>query len=212
MATVGGSNQPQYNGKLGRVVYYMLNGVLVARGIGEYKGPPSVAQLSSRMATKMVCAFIEPLKPFFNIGYELLAKKNNSSPHNEAYSYHIKNALKGEYPNLEIDYRKVIMSTGGMPLPLDVAVAVTDEGLWFTWNQKEEVFGAHWTDHVMLAAYFPATNKAIYFTAGARRNQGAELLPLRGFERGQPVETYFSCIADDRTRVATSLYTGRLLW
>jgi len=212
MATVGGSNQPQFRGKLGGVVYYLLNGVLVARGIGEITGPPSLLQLMGQLATKIVCAFMAPLKPFFNIGYELIAKKNKSSQHNEAYSYHRKNAIKGVYPDLEIDYEKVVMTTGTMPLPPNPTVEITEEGLTFRWDQELEIFGAHWTDQVMLVAYFPSLAKAVYLTAGARRNQGVEHLPLTGIENGNFVETYFSFIADDRTRIATSVYTGRLFW
>lgn len=212
MATVGGNNQPQYNGKLGRVVYYLLNGVLVARGIGERTGPPSILELIGRMATKVVCAFIKPLKPFINIGFELEAKRNKSSPHNEAYTYLRRYALQGEYPDLEIDFSKVILTLGNMPLPPNPAVVLTDEGLRFTWEQQLEIFGAHWTDQVMLAAYFPALRSAYYLTAGARRNQGIEYLPLGGIPKGNDVEIYFSFIADDRTRIATSIYMGRLTW
>ena len=212
MARAGGSNQPQFNGKLGRVVYYLLNGVLIARGIGERTSPPSVSELMVHMATKVVCAFIKTLKPFINIGYELTAKNKNSSPHNEAYTYLRKNALTGEYPNIGIDYEKVILTLGDMPLPLNPRVEMIEEGLKFVWEQTLEMFGAHWTDQVMLAAYFPSLHTAVYLTAGARRNQGVEYLPLSGIEHGNYAELYFSFIADDRTRIATSIYMGRLLW
>jgi hypothetical protein len=212
MATVNGSNQPQFNGKLGRVVYYLLNGVLIVRGIGERTSPPSVLELRGHMATKIVCGFIKALKPFINIGFELVAKKNKSLQHNEVYTYLRKNAIKGEYPSLEVDYAKVILTMGDMPLPPDPTVEIIEEGLKFTWAQVLEMFGAHWTDQVMLAAYFPELKKAIYLTAGARRNQGVEYLPLIGIQRGNHAEIYFSFIADDRTRIATSIYMGRVLW
>ena len=212
MATVGGSNQPQFRGKLGGVVYYLLKGVLVARGIGENNGPPSLLQLVGQQSTKIVCAFMKPLKPFLNIGFELIAKANNTNQHNEAYAYLRKNAIKGEYPELVMDYEKVLVTTGTMPLPPHPTVVITDEGLTFRWDQELEIFGAHWTDQVMLVAYFPTLEQAVYLTAGARRNQGVEHLPLAGITRGNVCETYFSFIADDRTRIATSLYMGSLLW
>ena len=212
MATLGGSNQHQFRGKLGRVVYYVLKGKLVARGIGERTSPPSLLELAGYLAVKLVCAFLRPLKPFINIGYAHLAKANNTSPHNEAFAYHRKNVIIGTYPDLDLNYAKVILTQGNMPLPPHPTVKVTAEGLTFRWDQEPEVFGAHWTDQVMLAAYIPALNHAVYFTSGARRNQGVEHLPLEGIERGFHVETYLSFISDDGTRMATSLYMGRLLW
>jgi len=212
MATVGGSNQPQYRGKLGGVVYYLLNDVLVARTIGVNNNPPSPMQRAGWMATKIVSVFLKPLKSFINIGYELIAKKRKTNQYNEVYTYLRKNAVKGTYPDLEIDYEKVLLTSGKMPLPPNPMVVVTESGLSFTWDQEGEVRGAHWTDQVMLVAYFPVLNQAIYLTAGARRNQGAEQLPLTGIAHGYEVHTYFSFIADDRMRIATSIYTGKLLW
>ena len=54
MATVGGSNQPNFRGKLGGVVYYLLNDVLIARTIGVNNNPPTIPQLESRVATRVV--------------------------------------------------------------------------------------------------------------------------------------------------------------
>jgi hypothetical protein len=211
MATVGG-NQPPFRGRIGGIVYYYLNGVLVARTIGVNDGPPSVLQQAGRVATKIVANFLNPLKSFIKVGYELDAKINKSQAYNQAYSYLRKNAIKGTYPDLELDYGKVLLTWGGMPLPPNPRVAVTDRGLTFTWDIAGEVAGTHWTDQVMVVAYFPERNSAFYLTGGARRDAGAEFLPLDGMIRGQVVETYFSFIADDRSSIATSVYTGRLLW
>jgi hypothetical protein len=56
MASVGG-NQPPFRGRIGGVMYYYLNGILVARTIGVNDGPHSALQLYGRIATNIVSNF-----------------------------------------------------------------------------------------------------------------------------------------------------------
>ena len=212
MATVGGGNQPNFRGKLGGVVYYLLNDVLIARTIGVNNNPPTISQLESRMATRVVARFLKPLKLFINVGFELSAKQKKSNAYNEVFSYLRQNAIKGVYPEIDMEYEKVVLTSGTMPLPPNIRVWVTDLGLTFSWDQEGEVTGAHWSDQVMVVAYFPKLNRVIFYSAGARREQGVEHIPLQDFDHGNFVETYFSFIANDRRSIATSIYTGRLQW
>lgn len=212
MATSDDGNFSGFRGKLGSIVYYYLNGRYVARTIGISTKEPSILQLAVRMIAKLISAFLSPLKAFIGVGFELKAKDTKTNQHNQAFSYISKNAIKGSYPEIEVDYQKVLLTLGNMPLPLNPEVKMTAAGLAFTWDTELKITGTHWTDQVMLVAYFPELNKAVYLTAGARRNEGVQHLPLTGIERGYVVETYFSFIAEDRKSIANSLYTGQLWW
>lgn len=56
-----------YQGKLGRLVFYVINGKQVVRTIGKITKPPSTAQLKCRQELKVVNVFLKPLVEFVNL-------------------------------------------------------------------------------------------------------------------------------------------------
>ena len=195
-------------GKIGNLVYYVRNGQNLVRKIGKTNKPPTEAQLRVRLELKVTVQFLKPLLEFINAGFAIKAKGKNKSPYNFAVKYNRK-ALKGIYPEIEIDYTKVIVSEGALMGAEGADVEAIDDGLRYTWNNTL----SNWpdqNDQVMLLAYFPLEKKAVYLLAGAKRRVGMQVLFIPQDLRGQPAETYISFVTEDRKNIARSTYVGQV--
>ncbi|TKC09538.1 DUF6266 family protein [Pedobacter frigoris] len=155
-------------------------------------------------------AFVQSVLGFINIGFKVVAGYEKRYPFNMAVSYHKMHALMGDYPNVEIDYSKVMLSQGNLLPAQQSLVSLIPERLRFSWFTDP----LHWDqsdlDQVMLMAYFSASKHAIYMLAGAVRSAGSDILKIPLEMQEGFVETYISFITEDRTAVANSVYTGRV--
>ncbi|HEY0177746.1 MAG TPA: DUF6266 family protein [Pedobacter sp.] len=201
-----------FTGKLGDSVIYELNGQLVKRSIGEVTADPTRPQLANRQKMALVTALLRPVKDFIRMGFELEAKGKTFSPNNKAVSWNYLNAVKGVYPDQEIDYAKALFSKGRMPVNNQFSIEITAIGLLLTWDPDFLPGGTKPTDHVMLIAYCPEKEQAFYQTDGARRREGREELSLPRYHEKVIVHVYAAFIATDRKSISDSVYAGQLLW
>lgn len=199
-------------GKLGNTTTYLLNGVLTTRRIGKSSKPASIAQKRVRMRTKVLSKFFNALKEFIQVGYELEGHRLQQVPQNPAFSQNWKHGLTGDFPRLIIDFEKILLTYGAMAVPQNPTVQAVDNGLNFSWDLQEGVPGTHWSDQVMLLAYFPKLNKAAYTTAGASRYKEIDFLPIFDVDHGAVAETYMAFISNDRKSISNSVYVGRVTW
>jgi len=173
---------------------------------------PTKLQLSSRQDIKICSEFFRPIEDFIKFGFQLEKKLKGWNAHNAAASYLRKNAITGEYPERRIDYKSVLVTKGKMPLAQGVQVVVTELGFTFTWDAKPELKGLYYSDQVMLMAYFPDLQDAVYLTAGAQRVRQTELLMLGSIPKGSLAEVYLSFISDNHKRISNSVHLGQLTW
>lgn len=172
--------------------------------------PRSVAQLSATRDTVICSNFLGHIPYYIKVGYELETKPGLNA--NNIAAGLVRKAITGVYPDRKIDYSKVPLTRGKMPPPEDAAVTVTDIGFNFTWNPSVEKPGTHYSDQVMLMAYFPEIEKAVFVTGSAQRHRGSDLLVPNGIERGNVAEIYISFIANDRKSISNSVYLGQINW
>lgn len=200
-----------YEGRMGNMVFYMLNGKLVGRTIGVVNHFTK-KQEEVRMRTDVLSPFLKRMKEMIRIGFKNTPKPQDWNFFNMASSVNNPGAVKGEYPNLELNYAKVILSKGAIPPPRNPAVTLNGKYLEFRWEPDIAAEGAATRDQIMVIAFFPATKKTVFITSGARRTEGFERLKLPNFRKDTVIETYMAFNADDRTDVSDSVYTGQLIW
>lgn len=205
------NNGQEFTGRLGNTVTYYLGTTLVKRTVGENNGPRSEKQLAFYKLSKEVSHFLNVVKEFISIGFSLTKKGVNTSPVNRAMAYTFQNAIKGSFPNQEIDFTKVAFSQGRLDNSYDHAVKAIDRGLEFTWDTIEDITNT-WADTVMLMAYIPALNDARYLLSGARREAGVEVLQLTGIPDGTLIYTYISFISASHKAISNSQYIGTVVW
>jgi len=201
MAAFGG-----ITGTTGGLTSYWLNGQNVTQVKSGKRSHQSLKQLANCQEISVLNEFFEDICPLLKVGFGNEALGTTKNYHNIATSYNKKNAIKGEYPDLEMDYPKVLISRGNLIPPTGVTVEVVTAGLKFNWY-TDGWQGGYGLDQVMLLAFDPESKEIAYIAYGAHRYQGHEILELPDDMKNKPLETYISFVAIDRTDVATSLYT-----
>jgi hypothetical protein len=198
-------------GALGNLVGYMLNGKYVIRTRSRKSTkPPTEKQLACRKKMMVVNIFLNRLVPYVQVGFTYTATGKNYSGYNAATAYQLKNAITGEYPDYTIDYTKVRLTEGPMNNEnINAAVTLQNNYLVFTWKADRSYIRGN--DHVMLLAYSPVLNEAVYTLCGAKRSTGTDTLLLPDATwKGKVVETYLSFMTEDRKKCTNSLYLGQI--
>ncbi len=198
------------SGKIGNVVFYMLNGQQVSRSIG-LPGKPTKAQLANRQAMKVTMNLLRPMLEFIKPGFELKAKGTTCNSFNLATSYNKKHALKGEYPNISVDYSKVLLSSGSLPSTEKTSLVKTKEGLNIKWAAAKAAAGAFNDDIVMVVLRFPSGDYSKSYLNAAKREDGKCFIPVPDKELlNGPIEAYMCFKSADGERISDSVYLGNL--
>lgn len=212
MATLPDGFNGGPRGKIRNQVYYTNKwGQQIVRTIGIKEGSKG-GEFANQDATALITNVLKPLKSFIDLGFQTPPVGKPWSAYNYASSYNKKNAIKGTYPDQEVDYEKLLLSIGDMPLPLNAKVTLRDGVLEFTWDADLETEGNFSRDQVMLSACFPESLKAINLLSGARRVAEKEIIKLPKYTRPQVIETYMAFISDDRKTLSDSVYVGQIIW
>lgn len=192
------------SGKIGNIIGYELNKQKVIRTIGINNKPPTAKQLNNRQQMKVIMVFFSPIENLIRTGFNPKAKNTTKNFHNLAISCNKPYALIGFYPNVEIDFSKIVFSKGNLPQPINAEAKLIDNHIEFTWDATKS------KDQVMLLVYSPESKLSCYTNSGARKSAGKELLELKHNMRNEQLEVYISFVSDDREDVADSLYLGSI--
>lgn len=174
--------------------------------------PATILQLACRQETALCALFLKSINNFIGIGFRLEGKLKGMNSYNAAAGYLRKNSITGDYPDLRIDYSKILVTKGEMEPPKNTEVSKSEFGFLFKWDSDAEDRGIYYTDQVMLLAYFPVLGKAAYVTAGAQRRKGIEMLMLDGIKNGYTAEVFIAFIEDNHKSISNSVYLGQLNW
>ena len=192
------------NGKLSNLVFYVLNGQPVVRTIGD-PGKPSRNQLANRQAMSVTMDLVGTISEFTNVSFELEAKGTVRNAHNLATSYIKKHAIKGEYPNLSVDYAKVILSNGTLPGANDLKIEKNEKGVLMSWGPSDR-----YNDIVMILLYHPLKKMATPVINACRRDAGSYFVSLHEQLLHGPIEAYICFKSANGKAISDSAYIGNL--
>jgi hypothetical protein len=204
-----GPHGPVY-GKVGNLVTYRLLNKDVTRMVGENNKAPSAKQLANRQQMAVVIQFLKPIVDFINVGFMVEATNADMYAHNMAVSYNKQHALAGVYPDVSIDYSKVLVAQGSLSVAVDPVVSVVPDGLRFGWATGSWMDFTERRHMAMMMAYFPELGRAAYSMNGATRYEGTDVLFLSDDLKSAYMETYLSFVAVGSNEVANSVYLGDL--
>jgi len=209
-----------FTGKAGTVVGYYRMGKWVIRALPRLSTKNKRGtkdQNANRSKFTKMQHFLSPMIDFIRVGFNMEARSKQMTAHNAAKSY---NMLHAFTPEAEIDFSKVLLSSGSLPGALNPTVEKDDMGLHFSWTNNSGEDLAESRDQVMLLAYddmlMDSNNKkkadAYYLLSGARRNTEMETLEIAFPSKGNTLHTYIAFISDDRQRVSMSTYVGEIVY
>lgn len=199
------------HGKIGSVVGATWKDVAYLRmppNPGAKKIPATAAQIAGREKFKFVAEWLVPFYPYVTIGFRNYAKSKTEI--NAAFSATYRDATLGVYPNLSIDYSKVVLSKGTLPQLYDLQLAFDGpDMLQLNWSQNHND-DSSFDDLVMLVVYNPELKIADGFVGGVKRTDLKCRFKLNPKLVGKPLYVYVTAISLNGKRISNSEYMGRL--
>lgn len=199
------------SGKLGGIVGATWMGIPYLRKAPKEKtdpAPRSAAQLANEEKMKFVNQLLIPFHPYVNVGFANLAIAKTAL--NAAYSRNFHQAVMGIYPNLSVDYSKMLISTGDLPgLNQPVMSLTAADTIQLSWQHNTDP-RASFDDQLMLMLYCPELHLADGFIGGVKRI--AEQLSYKFLPEmaGKTLEVYLGVTSLSRKKIADSIYLGRI--
>src|SRR6185437_3601150 len=169
---LNGVNGP-FSGKLGTAVGVMWKGLPVIRARPRRRTSGfSPGELQQQAKFSLMSGFLGPLIPLLNQSFRPEAA--HLTGYNKAFSYNVKNAIKGVHPELAIDYPAVLLGRGDLPNVLSPSAASPVTGrLDFSWTDNSGKGRALATDQAFAAAYNEELKKWEYNLNLAPRSAGS---------------------------------------
>jgi hypothetical protein len=201
-----GINGP-FTGKVGPVVGSTWMGMAVIRSKPERRKKAfSEAELAQQAKFRLMSNFLSRVMPLLNVTFRHLAVRMTGF--NKAYSYNVKNAFTGAYPDQKIDYSMVLLGRGDLPNAGSPAVtSSSSDNVDFSWTDNSGKGKACETDKAFIAVYCEEMNQWNYKLDAAERSAASCRLSTPFFG-GKSVHGYIGFISADGKEVSDSMYTG----
>ncbi len=199
-----------FHGRIGNLVGYTLKGKYIIRKIGRSSKPLTPGRKANCQKMTLVNEILSPSLPAIQVGYRLVVAGTDRNEYNEAVSYNKKNALQGTYPNTSLDYTKVLLSMGTLPVAIHPTISQTGDKITFNWEVTADQTYQYATDRAMLVVYFPDLKVSRCDLIGSRRIEGAHTLNIDPGHVNERMEAYISFVKDNGREVSDSAYAGAL--
>ena len=199
-----------FHGRIGNLVGYTLNGKYIIRKIGRSTKPLTPGRRANCQKMTLVNEILSPSLPAIQVGYRLVVAGTDRNEYNEAVSYNKKNALQGTYPNTSLDYSKVLLSMGTLPVAIHPTLSQTGDKITFNWEVTADQAYQYANDRAMLVVYFPDLKVSRCDLIGARRIEGTHTLNINQEHVNERMEAYISFVKDNGREVSDSVYAGAL--
>lgn len=198
-----------FSGKTGPVIGSSWKGKPVMRAKPVYKKNRtfSTKQLDQQEKFKLMLSFLRSIDYLLDLSFK--RSKDGSTGFQEAFSENIKNAISGELSPYGIDYAKVKLAHGSIPV-LSVISCSAEAGnmVKFSWNlQLDQGKKASEADRAIGVLYCADENLFLTSDFNTRRN-GLELLVDAAMFTGKLVHSWFFFLSDNESQASVSSYTG----
>jgi hypothetical protein len=195
-----------FSGKVGSVVFTTWKGIPVIRSKPIRKNTvPSALQEDQRARFKLMTGFLKPLNDLLRQTFEQSAV--GMSWYNKALSDN-RSAITGSYPNIAIDYPKIVLSKGRLPLGEPPTISSSETGkLLLTWKTGDGIDRDLTAGTAFIAAYLEEFNRWIIGQYNIVEGITSYMLDVEPFV-GKSVQTYIGFISKTCPRKSESRYMG----
>lgn len=203
-----------FSGKVGHVVGMENGGENYMRAWkSRIKNPKTDAQLAQRAKFDLMQSFVNEIANMLEVGFG--GRSVKMKPVNAAMSYNIKHAVVGEYPDYEIDFPNVKVSTGRLRPPVNARVSVSPGQLKFTCDDNTGENNAY-ADDIIIALAYDKDAKESYsctLTSPGRRHEDPPnlLINIPAHAAGHRMETYMAFYSKKKRKASDSVYCGEVV-
>lgn len=197
-----------FRGMVGSVVGALFRGKPIMKSKGPSTRKNSAPkQLIQQAKFKMTSKLIRGFKKLFETTYAVNAQ--GRTPRNIALGQIIQDAFTGVYPDLQIDYAKVMISQGSLEKPIAATATLPDgENMIWRWDPDSAKDGSNPEDLAIVAVYCPEYNNTHFLLSGPKRSEASSTMEVTTFA-GKIVHTYMAFISPDGLKISDSVYTGQ---
>jgi hypothetical protein len=196
-------------GTLGNLVFFRRLGKTYARTRpARFRDRKSPGQLAQRKKMQAVNRFLKPFSALIRLTFTPEAAGRTAL--HAAQSYNLRNAFAGEYPNLYIDFSKVLLSRGPLPLPAHVSVMARPDGLLIEWQNGHEAAGRRSYDTLVVMAWSETAGWGVFKFSEVLRKEGRYLWnpPLQLNDNEIPA-VWIAFRNQEQTELSDSRYVNR---
>ena len=206
MATYRNGILGSFSGTVGSVVFSTWKGIPVIRSKPIRKNStPTVLQEQQRARFKLMSGFLKPLNDLLKQTFEQSAV--GMSWFNKAFSEN-KSAITGNFPSITIDYPKIVLSKGRLPLGEPPAISSPETGkLLLTWKIGDGIDKDLTAGSAFIAVYQEEFNRWIIGQYEINGGTTSCILEAEPFT-GKTVQTYIGFISKSSPRKSESRYMG----
>lgn len=169
------------SGKLAHLVYFKKGEKAFVRLAPQSKtSNPSETQLATQTKFALMQSFLSKANGMVQKGFETVGSNSsaNSSAMNEAFRVNVKNALIGSGSNIEIDYEKVLLTSGKLPAPSNLAASSINAEMTLSWYYIAAQVGISHDDMLSVLIYNVDKDIVLQFDRVANRVDGTAVITL----------------------------------
>nr|WP_068887812.1 DUF6266 family protein [Pedobacter panaciterrae] len=168
--------------------------------------PPTVAQIANREKFRFLNELLVPFYPFLTVGFKNMARGKTEI--NVAFTQNFNGSIIGTYPDLSVDYAKLILSKGTLPPLISVeATMIGMDLIKATWEPNSQ---GTFDDQVMLVVFSPELKIADGFVGGVKRRDKECTFRFNPKLIGKSLEAYITIVTLNGARVGNTQYLGRV--
>lgn len=177
-----------FKGRIAKVVFYEMNGKMVARSLPTVKRKPAKGALkASQNDFARVMKIMQKVKPFLRLGFNDMAE--GRSAFHTALSENLKRYRLAENRD---DLTWLCVSKGERAGALNVTVNIEGKVATVNWGEPEPRRPFSLSDRVMLLAFNPATVDSNYNLQAATRAAGTAKLILPSAKKDENMLVFIS--------------------
>jgi len=206
-----------FNGRVGNVIGSTWKGqdVMKIRPASVFN-PKTERQQQQRAKFGLVGRFNQAHRNLIRIGFRAYTK--NMTAANAAMSYNLANAITGPFPELSIDYSKVMISMGSLAAVNGVlAISETPASVTLNWTTGIQNGNGKDSDQVVASFYDSTTAEVVCFAGCASRQEATVALSLPANWSGRTAEVFVFLISLEgnglsasRETVSNTVYAGQV--
>jgi hypothetical protein len=198
------------SGKVGNLVFATWKGVPYIRSRPSGNPSNTEAQQTQRSKFGETVKFVGRILPIIKAGFKW--NTDRMPERNAAISYLMKNAVKGEKPDIWIDYPAVKVARGNLPVPQHVSAELSsDNNLVIDWTYNASLGTSRATDRVLALAYFPGIKQAVWsIDDTVVRADEQIMLELSKSAAQKEMHVYLAFADQEGNDASDSVYLGKV--
>lgn len=196
-----------YTGKVGNVIARKSNGrTVLAIYQPIVKNPKTEEQTKQRTKFSMISQFASRIGGFISEGFK--ESGVNTTVYNRFIKKNFANGIGGTFPDFELLYNKIKVSSGNLLLPYSPSALIDSQVVNVSWTNNSGEGNAKATDKAMILVYNSAKGTAVFKLAGAARSERTDNLTLPTAWNGDSVDIWMAMVSADGELHSDSAYLG----